>query len=166
MALSNTMDSMDWASALPEADLSSGCAFVTWPTSFEPRLMLLPSAALESLSFVAVTGSPGLALRASTGLDSVAFISEPLAAAACACLVLADAAEALLLLALAPLRFALTAVPDVVEASPCAAGPSANAVAVVASRAHKNMVELFIEDSFWLGGTTPYPRCSLQSRLT
>jgi hypothetical protein len=62
-------------------------------------------------------------------LDSVAFISELPAASACACLVPADAVEALLLVALAPLRFALIAVPDVAEASPCAGGPSASAFA-------------------------------------
>jgi hypothetical protein len=53
-------------SALPPADVSSGLALVTWPISLEPRSMLVPSAALASLSLVAVTGSPGFALRAST----------------------------------------------------------------------------------------------------
>src|SRR5882672_10993639 len=131
------------ASALPEADLSSGCAFVTWPSSFEPCLMLVPSAALASLSFVAVTGSPGLAWRASTGLDRVAFISELPAVSACACWPLADAAAALPLAALAPLRLALTAVADVAAALPCRAVPSAKVFAV-ASKAQKNMIEVLM----------------------
>jgi hypothetical protein len=95
-------------------------------------------------------------------LDSVAFISELPAASVCAWLVLADAVEVLLFVALAPLRFALTDVPDVVDASVCAAGLSANAFAVAASRAHKNTVEVFItQGSLWLGGAAPHPRRSL-----
>jgi hypothetical protein len=108
-----------------------------------------------------VTESPGLALRASTGFDSVAFISELPAALACVCWVLADAEEALLLAALAPLRFALTAVLDVAEASPCGGAPSANAFALVANSAQHNVIELFeiklfmIKTPFCLGGAAP-----------
>ena len=50
----------------------------------------------------------------------------------------------LLLVALAPLRLALTSVLEVVEAPPCAAGPSANAFAVSDSTAHKSIVDVLM----------------------
>src|ERR1700739_713213 len=135
------MDSMDSPSAAAEADLSSGRACVTWPMSFEPRLMGVPSAALASLSLVAVTLSPGLALPASMGLESVALNSEEFSAAALVCWVPADAVGALLLPGPA-----LTVVPERADALPCTGGSAANAAAVNASKADKNtvVVHLFI----------------------
>src|SRR5262252_1778371 len=100
--------------------------------------MSVPSALFESLSLVAVTGSPGFALPASTGLASVALISEPPAALASARRVLAEAAPALPLAALALLRLALTSVPDVPEALPCTGAPSANAYGAIASNDQKH----------------------------
>src|ERR1700739_2814452 len=140
------MDSMDSPSAAAEADLSSGRACVTWPMSFEPRLMGVPSAALASLSLVAVTLSPGLALPASMGLESVALNSEEFSAAALVCWVPADAVVALLLPALALPGPALTVVPELADALPCTGGSAANAAAVNASKADKNtvVVHLFI----------------------
>jgi hypothetical protein len=88
--------------------------------------------------------------------ESVAFISELPAKSPCACWVLADVVAALPLVAVAPLRFALTAASDVAEASACGATPSANALTAVASRAQESNIEHFvIKGSFSCWGRNP-----------
>src|SRR6266853_308289 len=77
----------------------------------------------------------------------------------------AEAAEVLLLVALAPLRLAVTSVLDVVEAPPCAAGSSANAFAASASTAQKSIVDVLMIETP-VGTHTARPPRSLKCRLT
>jgi len=91
------------ASALPEADLSSGCAFVTWPSSFEPCLMLVHQRSCISI----VRCRDGVAGLGLARIDGFRERRAHFRTASRIGLSMPGAAEAvgvLLLVALAPLR--------------------------------------------------------------
>src|SRR5882672_30819 len=78
--------------------------------SFDPRGMTTWPFDFVSRVVVALTSSPGLALRESTGRESCAFISVPCASSACDCLAWTAVDDESLCVAVAPVLSALTEV--------------------------------------------------------